>query len=229
MSVKRINLTARKIRAACGSDEGQQAFTIVELLLVMIISLIIMAGMVALISSVFTVFRTSRDLQALNDSSRRALDIMSRQLRTALHFNSSICDVDNVTFWGDIDGDQDLPGSTAPTPTDVNNYTPAEMVQLRQRGSTVVADVTQPGKIPPTPDPPITVGSFVGNLNFYYFAKDVVPGGTDPTDPDGNFNPSVDKVNDKAAMIRIVLRLRKGKVHHSYYGDVFLRIVLRQS
>jgi len=226
MSVKRINLTARKIRAACGSDEGQQAFTIVELLLVMIISLIIMAGMVALISSVFTVFRTSRDLQALNDSSRRALDIMSRQLRTALHFDSSICSVDTVTFWGDIDGDQDLPGSTAPTPTDVNNYTPAETVQLLQWGSTVRANVTQPGE--PTPDP-ITVGSFVGNLNFYYFAKDVVPGGTDPTDPDGNFNPSVDKVNDKAAMIRIVLRLRKGKVHHSYYGDVFLRIVLRQS
>src|SRR5450759_28681 len=67
MSVERISRTARKIRASWGGDEGRRGFTLVELLIVIILSAIILAGMVALISSVFNVFTQSKNLQALND------------------------------------------------------------------------------------------------------------------------------------------------------------------
>ena len=217
MSVKRTSLATRKIRAAWSGDEGRQAFTIVELLLVVIISMIILAGMVALISSVFTVFRTDKDLQALNDSWRRALASMSSQLRTALHFDNDNCTESTLTFWADIDSSTKL--------VDIYNYnTLAEKAQFLKNGSKVAEAVTQPGSTTPVT---ATLGSYVGTLKFFYFQQDVVPGGSDPTNPSGNFDPTEVDVNTDASMIRIVMKLQKGNVHHTYYQDVFLRIVVR--
>lgn len=218
MSVERISRTARKIRASWGGDEGRRGFTLVELLIVIILSAIILAGMVALISSVFNVFTQSKNLQALNDSSRQALASMSRQLRTALHFDSDNCRADYVTFWEDIDSSKDA--------VDIYNYnTLAEKVQFLKDGSTVAATVTPASGGTP---PPITLGSYVGTLKFFYFAQNVVPGGSNPALPEGNFDPVVEKVNDEVSMIRIVMKLQKGKVQHTYYDDVFLRIVVRE-
>jgi prepilin-type N-terminal cleavage/methylation domain-containing protein len=228
MSVKWISMATRKIRASWGGGEGRRGFTIVELMLVIVLSSIILAGMVALISSVFTVFRTSKDLQSLNDSSRRALTSMSRQLRTALQFDDNNCTEDKVTFWSDIDNDQDLPGSTATYPTDIYHFTQAEKVAFSKSGSTVIATVTQPAS-EGSGVMTAKLGSYVTNLKFFYFAENVIPGGSDPADPDENFDPLLESVNDEAAMIRIVLKLEKGKVHHTYYEDVFLRIVKRET
>ena len=84
----------------------EEGFTIVELMMVVIISLVMMAGMVALVSSAVQLFRTSKDLGAVTDSARRSLASMARVLRLALHFDNSNCTVDKVTFWCDVDNDQ---------------------------------------------------------------------------------------------------------------------------
>lgn len=236
MSIKRTSTVTRKIRAAWSGDEGRRGFTIVELLLALIISTIIMAGMVGLVASVFNVFRASNDLQALNDSSRRALSNMSRQLRDALHFGNvppNNCTESTLTFWADIDNDQkSLPGSSSTTWADIYNYWLTEKVQFSKDAGfpKAVATVTQPPDDPNPTDPnPVTatLGSYVTSLKFYYFQANEVPTGSYSTNPTG-FDPTKSTVNDNASMIRIVMSLQKGKVHHSYYQDVFLRLVVRQ-
>ncbi len=228
VGIERTSSIMKKIRGAWSGEEGQRAFTLVELLVVLVISVIILGGMVGIVSSVMGLFNQSKDVQALNDSSRRATSSMSRQLRTALHFDNSNCTVDTVTFWADIDNDQQsLPGSPSTTWANVFNYTRTEKVQFLESNGTVAVNVTEPAVDPdPQGTTTSTLGSYFTSLKFYYFQQNVVPGGT-PTNPTYDFDPTVLKVNDEVSMIRIVMTLKKGKVQRTYYDDVFLRIVTR--
>lgn len=204
-----------------------RGFTIVELLMVTIISLVILAGMVGLISSVFNVFQESKDVQALNDSSRRALASMSRLLKTALHFDNSYCDVTKIKFWADIDNDQH-PTADPSTWLGIDKYKLAEIVVLIKENNSVTMKVTQPpSENNPNPNSSATLGSYVSDLKFFYFQPGIMPGGTDPYNPTLGIPASGD-YNGQASMIRVVLKMSKGKIHRSYYQDVFLRIIQRR-
>jgi type II secretory pathway component PulJ len=217
----------------------EQGFTIVELMMVAMISLIMLAGMVALVSSVFNVFRQSNDLQALNDTSRRALASMSRQLKTALHFDNTVCNPEEsdraartIGFWADVDNDQTSnPAQSPSTWVGIDSYKLAEKVVFAkspQEGiGRVTMALTQPAVDPdPQGTTTATLGSYVSELKFYFFRPGLMPGGEDPTAPTECMEHD-SNINAEASMIRIVLKLQKGKVNKTYYQDVFLRIVQR--
>ncbi len=181
--------------------------------------------MVGLISSVFNVFQESKDVQALNDSSRRALASMSRLLKTALHFDNSYCDVNKIRFWADIDNDQH-PTADPLTWLGIDKYKLGETVVLRKENNSVTMDVTQPlsegSKVSSA-----KLGSYASDLKFFYFQPGIMPGGLDPYNPTLGIPASGD-YNGQASMIRVVLKMSKGKIHRSYYQDVFLRIIQRR-
>lgn len=210
--------------------KAEEGFTLVELLIVIMISVILLAGMVALVSSVFGVFESSKDLQALNDSSRRALSSISRQLKTALHFDNTICNPEladggarTVKFWADVDNDQ--------AAVTINDYKLAEEVVLERTVDQGVGKVTMTVTNPaadPTPGVVTagTLGSYVSDLRFYFFGQGVMPEGSDPTNPTGCLQHN-DDINADASMVRVVITLDKGDVSRTYYRDVFLRVVKR--
>ena len=206
-------------------------FTIVELLMVSIISSIMLAGMVGLIMSIFGVFGESRDVQSLNDSSRRALAGVASLLRTALHFDNNIANSNSsrVMFWGDIDNDQTpVPGNSS-TWADIVRYKLTETVQIYRDNNQLMMKVTPPvkevndgGKVSTA-----RLGSYLTDLKFFYFKPGDLPGGTDPYNPTGGI-PDGGDINGQVSMVRVVLKMSKGKIHRSYYQDVFLRIIERR-
>lgn len=207
------------IRTA-GSEEG---FTIVELAIVLIISVIILAGMAVLVTGAFGVFNKSRDLEAITDSSRRALASMSRQLKMALHFVNAECTEDQVSFYADIDNDE---GATADVNSGRWNLTD-KVVFLLSNGK-VTMRMTDFDVDPVNPLPDASLGSHAASLKFYYFARGVAPTGEDPFNPDNNMDPATSDINKSCGMIRIVVRFTKGDVSRIFHQDVFLRILVRQ-
>lgn len=208
-----------------------RGFTIVELLIVSIVSLIMLAGMVGLIASIFGVFGESKDVQSLNDSSRRALASVASLLRTALHFDNNILNTNSssVMFWGDIDNDQIPVAGDSSTWADIVRYENAETVQLSKDSDKLMMKVTPPFKEMNAGGKVSTagLGSYLTDLKFFYFQPGSMPGGTDPYNPTGGI-PDGGDYNGQASMIRVVLQMSKGKVHRSYYQDVFLRIIQRR-
>ena len=205
-------------------------FTIVELLMVSIISSIMLAGMVGLIASIFGVFGESKDVQSLNDSSRRAMAGVSSLLRTALHFDNGYSNSSQIMFWGDIDNDQTpVPGDSS-TWADIVRYKLTETVQIYRDNNQLMMKVTPPvkevndgGKVSTA-----RLGSYLTDLKFFYFKPGDLPGGTDPYNPTGGI-PDGGDINGQVSMVRVVLwKMSKGKVQRSYYQDVFLRIIERR-
>lgn len=222
MQLLRRALTMRlmeKVRKGL-AGKSEPGFTIVELVLVMVISLIMLAGMIALVSGAFTVFNTSKDLAAVSDSARRTLSAMTRALRPALNMVNAGCTEDKITFYADIDNDQ---GSTA----DIETYNLAELVELSRYGAEAKINVTEPGQTPiATGASTPKIGSYVTRLQFYYFQNGRTPGGTDPFNPTLTYIGS--DINGEVGMVRIVLTLNKGNTTRKFYQDVFLRVILRQ-
>lgn len=207
----------RKVRMKMAGEEG---FTLVELMIVIVISVIMLAGMIALVTSAINLFNASKDLQALTDSARRALASMARQVRGALHLDDANCSETVLSFYADIDNDQ---AGTA----DVDNYTEAEYIRYYQSGDDVVMTITQPTGDTDPDNPGSNLGSYVrtNGLRFYYFQPGVMPGGADPYNPSGNFTGP--NYNEEVGMVRIVMQLSKGKSNRSFYQDVFLRVLSR--
>jgi competence protein ComGC len=204
---------------------GEKGFTIVELLMVSIVGSVLLAGMVGLLASIFGVFDSSKDVQTLNDSSRRALASVSNLLKPALHFDKTATDANQVTFWADIDNDQiPVPASTS-TWADILRYKLTEKVRIYKDGTRLMMVVTQPASEGGTVST-ARLGSYLTDLKFFYFQSGVLPGGTDPYNPTGGI-PDGGDISGQVSMIRIVLKMSKGKIHRSYYQDVFLRIIQR--
>jgi prepilin-type N-terminal cleavage/methylation domain-containing protein len=203
---------------------GDGGFTLVELMIAAVVASIIVVGMVGLMASIFNVFKETSDLQALNDSSRRALAGSLRVLRTSLHFdnNSNLTNASKVAFWADIDNDQ-VPNTTTPaTWLDIDRYTLAEKVQLYRDADSRLMMWVKGGTESTT-----RLGSYVSEVKFFYFPVGTMPGGTDPYNPTGGL-PDQSDINAQVSMIRVVLKLSKGNIHRSYYQDVFLRIIERR-
>jgi Tfp pilus assembly protein PilW len=206
----------------------EDGFTVVELTIVIIVSVIMLAGMVALLTGAFDIFNSSKDLEAITDSARRAMPAMARVLRGALHFDNANCTEDKIVFWSDIDYNaDDANEKTQGDLADVDNYTQAEMVELIRYGSQAKINVTEPGgTYVATGAATPKLCSNVTRLQFYYFQSGVTPGGSDPYNPTRTYTGS--DINDEVGMVRIVMTLEKGDVTRNFHQDVFLRALVRE-
>jgi prepilin-type N-terminal cleavage/methylation domain-containing protein len=197
--------------------ESERGFTMVELLIVMIVSLVLMAGMVGLVDMGMGQLTKHRALAAVTDSGRRAVSSMARQLKMALWFDDAYCTSTKITFRADIDNDN---GEAA----NVNVPENADKVKFELFGDKVTQTTTGPVTEDPTQTPSNTsLGQYATNLSFYYFDKGVIPhwdGSTYDNALAGNYNAS-------AGMVKIVLRLSKAQVTRTFEQDVFLRILVR--
>jgi type II secretory pathway pseudopilin PulG len=199
--------------------KGESGFTLVELLVVLVLSMIMLGAMIALGTMAFDLFKVNRNLQALNDTSRTMQSSMSRQIKETLHLDNAACDVNQLTFYADLTG-------TCANTADVNNYTSAYKVRYYydSGAKTVKVDLTPPGGSVETAK---AIGSNVTALRFYYFLPNTPPGPTeDQTSPTTSTYKGSDK-NYDVGMIRIVFTLSKGKTTRTYYQDVSLRTLGR--
>jgi Tfp pilus assembly protein PilW len=215
----RLSNLIRKTEKGIAGDAG---FTIVELTIVMVVSVILIAGMVGLLSMAFANFKSTSSLASVTDSGRRALATMSRELKQALQFDNANTGIDQVTFWADINNDCPTTGSSC---ADVFNYTNAEKVQLKVQSGNLVQVTTQPGSSTPVTT---TLASNVESVTFYYFQPGVKAVAPSPTESDPATNRYVGSdFNGDVGWTRIVLSAKKGKVARTLRTDVFLRILNR--
>jgi prepilin-type N-terminal cleavage/methylation domain-containing protein len=199
---------------------GEEGFTMVELLIVMIVSLILIAGMVGLVQMGMNQLTKSRALGTITDASRRALLTLDRQIKQALQFDDANCSDTQVAFWGDVDSDN--------SNADVVNFANAEYVVFRKNGSTLQEVITQP-----TGDGGATsyntLCSYVTSLKFYYFATGVTPVYNPGTGTYTNGIPNGGTFNKSAGMIKVVMGFRRASVSRTFEQDIFLRILNRSN
>ena len=199
-------------------DKREQGFTLVELMIVMIVSLIMMAGMIGLLYMGFDTFKQHRDLNALTDSSRRVLQMMSRELRSNLQFVNENCSGIQVEFYADIDADN--PDASV----EPGDYEDAEKITLTQpAGSTTITQTTYDPDIPSTDTVVISDNVAAGGLSFAYYESGVNPAETGVE----TLDPSRDNINKEAGLVRVSIVLERGKIKRTFYQDVFLRAINR--
>lgn len=205
------------------ATEREEGFTLVELLIVMIVSLILLAGFVGLVTMGFEVFSSSKSTQAMSDASRRALPAMSRQMVSLLRIDDSQCVAqykvgsqagawEGTCFYADIDNDN--------SDADVDNYENAERVEFFRSGDRLMQRTTEPGNAGVTTT---AICSYVESVRFYYFPAGVAPGNDSP--PANRYQG--ESLNDNAGSVKVVLVLRKGGQTRTYEQNVFLRILQR--
>lgn len=213
----KINKLIRKTREVVAGEEG---FTMVELLIVMIMSLILIAGMVGLVEMAMKQFNNSREVEAITDASRRAMASMTRQVAPTLHLDDGLCSSTHLSFYADIHGNN--PGA------DVNNYNMAEKVEFYLSGRNLVqkttweATSTDPESHPQNPLF-VNLCSDVTNVTFHYFAKGVQPvysGGVYTNETTSNYNSAV-------GMVKVSVTFNQGRVVRQFEQDIFLRILQR--
>lgn len=214
----------RKIRRKV-DGKAEAGFTIVELLTVLTISVIIMAGMAGLIEMATNAFNQSRSLEAVTDSARRTLGSISREVKDALHILDDSTDPTNaypdhtdsthLTFWGDIDNDN-------PT-ADVDNWLLAERVTFKmftggghhdliQVTVHPAADPTQPGQTET-----ITLASNVNSVTFQYYA------------PGDVTTPIIAAYNTGCGMVKVTLQYKRKNISRTFEQNIFLRILTRHA
>ena len=195
---------------------SEKAFTMVELLIVMIMSLILIAGMVGLVEMAMKQFNNSREVEAITDSSRRALASMNRQIAPSLHLVDASCDSTHLVFYADIDSDN--------ADADVNVYDRAELVEIYRSGDKIVEKTTQGPTDPQAGQVTfVNLCSDVSNLTFHYFGKGVQPvysGGVYTNETTNNYNAAV-------GMVKVSVTFQKGRVQRQFEQDIFLRILQR--
>ena len=194
----------------------EHGFTLVELMIVMIVSLIMMAGMIGLLYMSFNTFKKHRDLNALTNSSRRSLQMISRELRSNLQLVNENCTDTKVEFYADIDADN------ADATVDAGSYENAEMITLTQSGSTITQTTYDPDTSS-TSTVVISDNVATGGLSFAYYEAGANPAdaGVEPLDP------STDNINKDAGMVRVSVVMEKGKMERTFHQDVFLRAIDR--
>lgn len=216
---------AKLIRKTRKVVEGEQAFTLVELLIVMIVSLIMLAGMVGLLEMAFKSFSSGKKLQSLTDASRRVLPAMDRQMKSLLFIDDAYCVANyleatppgawnGISFYSDIDNDDVV---------DVDSYTNTEKIEFYQNGDKLMQRTTEPGiggAVTTT-----SLCSYVESVRFYYFSVGISPGSDNP--PANRFTG--DTLNDNAGSIKVVIVLKDGNMTKTYEQSTFLRILDRGS
>jgi len=208
----------RLLRKWRNEGSGNDGFTLVELSIVMVISLVILAGVVVLLSGTFDILKSSRSLLAITDSSRRALSTMSRQLRGALHFvnGPGRSDADALTFYADITGETKYYSADVITSP---NWENGPLVKWWRDPSTNVIRqaTTEPGQGGTTTT--ADLASNVKELKFEYYTSgsDTVPIGS----------PGGYDINKNATRIRIKVTVQKDSISRTLSQDVFLRVPQR--
>ena len=198
----------RKVRGKV-SGESQAGFTIVELLTVLTVSVIIMAGMVGLIEMATNALTQSRSLEAVTDSARRSLSSISRQVKTALHIDDANTSATQFSFWGDVDNDN-------PT-ADVDHYTDAEYVRFFRSGTNLMQQTTHPPGDPTQANVTTTISlaSNVSSVQFLYYAAG------------DNTNTLSSGYNSGAGMVKVILGYKRTTIARNFEQDMFLRILVR--
>ena len=221
----RINGLFKKTRKVITGEDG---FTLVELLIVMVISSIMLAGMVGLVAMGFQTFTSGRTLQSITDASRRALPAIDREMKGLLHINDDECQAlymvnsstqdgiwNGISFYSDIDNDD----ATAT----VSNYLVTEKVKIYYDANThtLMQKVTQPGGVEPSTG--TTICSYVTSLRFYYFPAGTAPGNETP--PANRYQGT--SLNNMAGSIKVVIRMQNGTITRTFEQTTFLRVLQR--
>jgi len=212
----------RKLRASsAGGDVGSRArqagFTMVELMVVVALSVIIMAGMAGLIEMASKAFSQSRNLESVTDSARRTLSNISRQVKTALHIDDANTDATQFTFWGDIDNDNPA--------ADVDNYQAAEKVRFYMSGGKLLETITQPAGSTDS-DTTMSLASNVTGVQFLYFLAGVKPAGDMVN---GYSNAVTTGENATVGMVKVILQYKRNEIRKTFEQDMFLRILIRST
>lgn len=192
----------------------------VELLIVMVVSLILIAGMVGLIDMAMGQLTRSRALASVTDSARRALASMDRQIKQALQFDNANCNGTLISFWADIDADD--------PDADVEHYQNGEYVQFyRDAGTNTLKQMIQQPAADGGAVTYNTLCSYVTGVQFYYFAQGVTPiynAGT------GLYtNGMTSDYNAGCGMVKAVVNFVRGRINRKFEQDMFLRILDRQN
>ena len=195
------------------SKDGQRGFTLIELIIALIITLVIMAGIVVLLSGTFDIFESNRDLLAITDSSRRAIAAMARQLRGALQLvnGTGNSDENTLTFYANVKGpdlsfaDVEASGNWLLAPKVKWTFDPAK--------SEIIQTTTDPGE----GVTPVTskLASHVTDLEFKYYRE----GTRTEVTPAPDFN-----LNKETGIIRIIVKVQRGNASRTFHQDVFLRV-----
>jgi len=207
---------------------GEEGFTLLELFIVMIVSLIMLAGMVGLIAMGFQTFTGGRNLQSVTDASRRALPAIDREMKGLLHINDDECQAlymvnpstqdgiwNGISFYSDIE-------NVTPTAT-VSNYLITEKVKIYYDANThtLMQKVTQPGGVEPSTG--TTICSYVTSLRFYYFPVGTAPGNETP--PANRYQGT--SLNNMAGSIEVVITMQNGTITRTFQQTTFLRVLQR--
>jgi len=211
----------------------KRGFTVIELLVVMILGLIILAGLVTILTSAFDVFRSSSDLEAITDSARRTLSSMSRQIKGAVYLDDTTdpgpppvptaCNKYKFTFYSDIDSDNPAPKLESKEDyATIGNY--IDKVQFTAMAGALVEKIWKPAGAGSTE---ANLGSYVKSVEFHYFMPGQVP--IPRTPPNTGYENEYEgtEKNANVGMVRIVLTLQKGKVSRTLTQDAFLRVIDR--
>jgi len=242
---------SRLIRKATKRIAGEEVgFTILELMIVMIISLIMLAGMVGLLLMGFQTFTSGSNLQSVTDASRRVLPAIDREIKSILRINDQEC-IDNykvaspdgvwngMSFYSNV-GNNSLGATTATTGTFA--YTNAEKVELYlDNNHNLMQKTTYPAALtPPAPVNPATATlcSYVTDFKVYYFqpgvvsiADPVVPGvvSGSETPPSNRYTGTA--LNSGAGSVKVVITIQKGTgtkaITRTYEQTTFLRVLTR--
>lgn len=225
----KINRMLQKTKEKIAGNE--KGFTLVELMIVMIISLIMLAGMVGLLLMGFQTFTSGRNLQSVTDASRRALPAIDREMKGLLHINDDECQAlymvnpstqdgiwNGISFYSDIDNDD----ATAT----VSNYLVTEKVKIYYDANThtLMQKVTQPGGVEPTGT---TICSYVNSVRFYYFPAGTAPGKVVRLDEAPANRYQGTSLNNMAGSIKVVVTMQNGTITRTFEQTTFLRVLQR--
>ena len=214
---------ARGAKPAGGKEgRSQRGFTLVELMIALAISVIIAGGMIGFMAMSFDMFSTSRAQQALNDSSRKALSTMVRQLKCTLGLNST--DLHEIGFYGDVTGEYPQANKN-----NVKEYIddpgeheqPAPLVEffLKEGDDHIWQKTTKPDA--PTEPEEVVIASNVDTVNFYYYSYGAVPDLDDLEE--SSIQPPTEAISKKASLVVIELKMTNGKMTRTYRQDVIFR------
>jgi prepilin-type N-terminal cleavage/methylation domain-containing protein len=205
----------------------EKGFTLVELLIVMIISLIMLAGMVGLVIMGFNSFTNGRNLASVTDSSRRALPAIDREIKSLLHINDADCATpvykvtappegvyQGTSFYSNI-ANNNL-GATSVA----GSYVNAEKVEFYlDTNGNLIQKTTPPSGSSTT----ATLCSYVDSFRVYYFAPGVVPETGSP--PSNRLTGA--NLNVGAGSVKIVITIKKGTITRTFEQTSFLRVLQR--